>query len=194
MAPKGIPRLSFDELPESVARRLESKVDRLGYLGEFFAATAHQEQALAAFIDFTEAAKGELESNLVELVVLTVACQEHVAYERNQHERLALKLGMSRQWVAEVERLDPAHAELAPDERCVQRFVMAAVERRGRDVAAELESVVQCLGHRNAVAVLMLLARYVAHALLVKALEIEAPVPSIFDESAQQPSREEHQA
>lgn len=183
MAHQHIPRLVFDELPAPIAERLRAKYERLGYLGEFFAATAHQEAALAAFIDFTEAAKGDLTTPLVELVVLTVACMEGVDYERNQHERLSLKLGLPRAWVAAVERLDPAVGELDDRERIVQTFVMAAVARKGREVEAELSAMVSALGHRDAVAVLMLMARYVAHALLVKTLGIGAPVPSIFDES-----------
>ncbi|TVS12743.1 MAG: carboxymuconolactone decarboxylase family protein [Gammaproteobacteria bacterium] len=187
-----IPRLEFDELPDSIARRLRDKYERLGYLGEFFAATAHQEAALAAFIDFTEASKGELDIRLVELVVLTVACLERVDYERNQHERLALKLGLPRRWVAEVERLDPDRARLDEQEKIVQRFVLIAVERRGRDVSSELSAVVDELGYRDAVAVLMLMARYVAHALLVNSLGIAAPVPSIFAEPSMPGADEEH--
>lgn len=187
-----IPRLEFDELPDSIARRLRDKYDRLGYLGEFFAATAHQEAALAAFIDFTEASKGELDIRLVELVVLTVACLERVDYERNQHERLALKLGLPRSWVAEVERLDPDRARLDEQEKIVQRFVLTAVQRRGRDVSSELSAVVDELGYRDAVAVLMLMARYVAHALLVNSLGIAAPVPSIFAEPSMPGADEEH--
>ncbi len=187
-----IPRLEFDELPDSIAQRLRDKYDRLGYLGEFFAATAHQEAALAAFIDFTEASKGELDIRLVELVVLTVACLERVDYERNQHERLALKLGLPRSWVAEVERLDPDRARLDEQEKIVQRFVLTAVQRRGRDVSSELSAVVDELGYRDAVAVLMLMARYVAHALLVNSLGIAAPVPSIFAEPSMPGADEEH--
>jgi alkylhydroperoxidase family enzyme len=105
-----IPKLSFAELPASIATLLKPKYERLGYLGEFFARTAHQEAALKAFIEFTDAAKGSLGDNVVELIALTVASMKGVDYEKNQHERLAVKLGMSREWVADVERLAPAQA------------------------------------------------------------------------------------
>lgn len=39
--PVKIPRMEFSELPHSIAELLRSKVERLGYLGEFFARTAH---------------------------------------------------------------------------------------------------------------------------------------------------------
>jgi len=176
-----IPRLRFDELPVDIAGRLRSKVERLGYLGEFFAATAHQPQALAAFIDFTDNAKGELDMRLVELIALTVATLKHVAYEKNQHERLAVKLGYGRAWVAAVERLQPELAsELDRIERVVQGFVIAAVTRDGLDCAALLDAVVEELGVAQAVAVLMVMGRYTTHAMLVNALGIGPPVPSIF--------------
>jgi len=59
--PDRIPHLSIAELPPEIAAALRSRYQRLGYLGEFFAATAHQPHALKAFIDFTEIGKGELD-------------------------------------------------------------------------------------------------------------------------------------
>ena len=177
-----IPRFSFADLPAEIATALRAKFERLGYLGEFFAATAHQPAALKSFIDFTEFSKGELDMRLVELIALTVATMKAVAYEKNQHERLALKLGYGREWVADVERLTPHTATLLDEnERCVQRFVLAAASRDG--VASEpfLNEVVARLGVAKAVAVLFVLGRYISHAVMVNSLGIGAPVPSIFD-------------
>ena len=178
-----IPRLSFAELRPDIAAALEAKYQRLGYLGEFFAATAHQPDALMAFIEFTDAAKGELDMRLVELIALTVAVMKHVAYEQNQHERLAVKLGYGRDWVAAVEALAPdEQGALSVEEQIVQRFVIAAVERDGRDTGALLEAVTAQLGSAGAVAVLMVMGRYTTHAILVNSLGISAPVPSIFED------------
>ncbi len=178
-----IPRLTFEELPASIADALRSKVERLGYLGEFFAATAHQPAALKAFIDFTDEAKGELDMRLVELIALTVAVMKHVAYEKNQHERLAVRLGYGRDWVTAVEGLQPeAESGLMPTEQAVQRFVIDAVARDGRATTQTLERVVDLLGVAGAVAVLMVMGRYTTHALLVTCLDIGPPVPSIFDD------------
>ncbi|MBI2802355.1 MAG: carboxymuconolactone decarboxylase family protein [Gammaproteobacteria bacterium] len=178
-----IPRLTFDELPSEIADALRVKVERLGYLGEFFAATAHQPAALKAFIDFTDEAKGELDMRLVELIALTVATMKRVAYEKNQHERLAVRLGYGRDWVAAVERLAPeAETVLSATEICVQQFVITAVMRDGADTSHLLEAVVKILGVAQAVAMLMVMGRYTTHAILVKCLNIKAPVPSIFDD------------
>lgn len=178
-----IPRLSFAELPAPIADALRSKYQRLGYLGEFFAATAHQPEALKSFIDFTDLAKGELDMRLVELIALTVATMKAVAYEKHQHERLAVKLGYGREWVAAVERLAPAEAaELSATELCVQRFVIDAVNHDGRGSEPLLDDVVALLGVDGAVAVLFVMGRYTTHAIIVNSLGIEAPVPSIFED------------
>jgi len=179
---RAIPRLRFEQLREDLAAALAPKFERLGYLGEFFAATAHQPDALAAFIAFTDHAKGELDMRLVELIALTVASLKQVAYEKNQHERLAVTLGYGRDWVAAVETLVPDASSLAPRERLVQRYVIAAVLRDGRDCDGLLEEVAAELGAAGAIAVLMVLARYSAHALMVNSLGIGPPVRSIFDD------------
>ena len=175
-----IPRLDFAELPASIADALRPKYERLGYLGEFFARTAHQEAALRAFIEFTDASKGALDMRIVELIALTVSLMKGVAYERNQHERLSVNLGFGRDWVEQVERLAPEDSQLSDDERRVQRFVIDAVKGDGRDVTVQLDAVVDALGYMDAVAVMMVMARYTTHALIVNCLRIEPPVPSIF--------------
>ena len=178
-----IPRLEFTELRRDIAESLAPKVKRLGYLGEFFAATAHQADALKAFIDFTDAAKGGLDQRTVKLVALTVATKKNVAYEKNQHEQLSVKLGYGRDWVEAVEVLDPdPQIALSVAEKCIQRFMIAGLERDGHDTEALLDSVVDTLGHTRAVAILMVMGRYTTHAIMVSSLVIKAPVPSIFED------------
>lgn len=178
-----IPRLSFDELPPAIADRLQAKYERLGYLGEFFARTAHQPDALGAFIDFTNLSKGALNQKHVELIALTVATMQDVAYEKNQHERLSVKLGYSREWVRDVERLTPEESDhLDETEQLIQRYVVDAINRNGVGVTDQLDRVVDAIGCEDTVAVMFVMARYVAHALLVRSMNIESPVPSIFDD------------
>jgi hypothetical protein len=176
-----IPKLSFEELPASIATALSAKVQRLGYLGEFFARTAHQEAALKAFMDFTDAAKGALDMRIVELVALTVAQMKDVPYERHQHERLAVTLGYGEDWVRAVERLEPERAGLRDDERVVQRYLITALERDGHGASGQLDAVVDAIGHHGAIAVMMVMARYLGHAVMVNSMGIGAPVPSIFE-------------
>src|ERR1700732_4706324 len=87
-----IPRLTAKEMPPALASFLKPRVERLGYLGEFFQCTAHQPEALLSFLELTEYLKHALPGNLTEVVSLTIARLMDNAYERVQHERLSLKL------------------------------------------------------------------------------------------------------
>ena len=174
-----IPRLSFSELDPQLAALLRPKVERLNYLGEFFQCIAHQPKALISFYTLTEDLKEALPDNLTELVALTIATKMKNDYERVQHERLALKLGFSESWVREVLSLEGSdRGELAHEESLVQRFIIAVLERNGHDTTAEFESVIEAIGYKDAVAVLMLIGRYMMHALIANCLALKPPVSS----------------
>ncbi len=158
---------------------LRPRVVRLGYLGEFFRYTAHQPQALMAFMQFTEELKRALPDKFTEVVALTAACMMENSYERVQHEHLALKLGFGETWLREVLalRAQPS-ATVSEPEAVLQRFVMAVVNRHGHGCETELESMVKAIGSAQAIAVMMLIGRYVTHALIVNTLALAPPVPS----------------
>lgn len=178
-----IPRLSSTSMPPDLAEYLRPRVERLGYLGEFFQCAAHQPKALLAFMALTDELRSALPSNLTEVVALSVSCLMTNAYERVQHERLCLKLGQSEQWIRAVRALAPGDGRaMNDDERLVQMLVIAVVTRNGHDVRSELEAVVRAIGHAQAIAVLMLIGRYVTHALMVNALALEPPVRSPLEE------------
>ena len=177
-----IPRLSFSELDPQLAKMLRPKVERLKYLGEFFQCTGHQPRALMSFYSLTEDLKDALPDNLTESVALTVAAKMRNDYERVQHERLALKLGFGEEWVREVFSLEANdRSRLSPEELLVQRFCIAVLERDGHETKAEFESVIKAIGYKDAVAVLMLIGRYVMHALIANSLPLEPPVSSPLD-------------
>lgn len=176
-----LPRLEFPDFPAALAACLEPRVKRLGYLGEFFKCAAHQPEALAAFMEFTEASQDGLSRRLVEVITLTCTTWMGNDYERNQHERLSVRLGLGRDWVAAVNALKPdADSVLTDEERRVQRLTLAVLDRRGKGAGRLFEETVQGLGAKPAVALLMVIGRCVAHSLLVNTLELEPPVPSIF--------------
>jgi alkylhydroperoxidase family enzyme len=177
-----ITRLDLDDMRPDLAEALRPRVERLGYLGEFFRVAAHQPDALLAFYRYTDVSKQGLDKRYVELIALTVAAATGNAYERNQHERLSVRLDLGRDWVAEVERLAPEVAELDPAERVVQRYVLAAIADHGRGSPALFEAVVTALGAAPAVAVLLVVGRYLLHGLVVNTLALAPPVPSIFED------------
>src|SRR6267142_4598610 len=174
-----IPRLSMAELDPDLAELLRPKVERLDYLGEFFQCTGHQPRALISFYTLTEDLKKALPENLTELVALTIAAKMNNAYERVQHERLSLKLGLSEAWLREVTSLlTRREGNLSETEVVVQELVLAVVERGGHKTGAELEEAVKAIGHEQGIAVLMLIGRYVMHALIANSLALKPPVSS----------------
>jgi hypothetical protein len=183
---KAIRRLEMSELDPRIQQALEPKVKRLGYLGEFFRCTGHQPEVLLAFNTMTEALKEALPDRLTELVAITVTLKTGNDYERHQHEQLSVKLGFGRDWVAAVSRLEPTHgSELEEDERAVQRLTLAMLAHSGKGVQSELKDVIELIGQERAIAVLMSVGRYLVHGLVVNALELAAPVPSVFEKAAQ---------
>jgi alkylhydroperoxidase family enzyme len=179
-----IPRLSAKEMPPALASFLNPRVQRLGYLGEFFQCTAHQPEALLSFLEFTEHLKHALPNNLTEVIALSIAVVMDNDYERVQHERLSLKLGFSEEWLREVLSLvADADGSLSQQEWLVQQLVIAVAERGGRNTTAEFEAVTRTLGPSHAIAVLMLIGRYMSHALIVNTLNLAPPPVPVPQES-----------
>jgi alkylhydroperoxidase family enzyme len=174
-----IPRLKRENLHPDLQTYLRPRVERLGYLGEFFQCAGHQPQALLSFLQYTDHLKHALPNNLTEIVSLTVAQLMNNGYERVQHERLSLKLGFGEEWLREVLTLkSDGKGRLSDQEVLVQRLAMAAINRQGHHITAELEPVVRCIGPAMSIAVLMLVGRYLSHAIIANALNLAPPVPS----------------
>lgn len=181
-----IPRLTFEDLATNVQEVLRARVERLGYLGEFFRCAGHQPDVLTPFIKMTENLKKTLPDRLTETGALTVATLMANQYELHQHERLSRKMGFDEEWVSDVEKVDPAGAtSLSDQERAVQRLAIALIEQKGKNVREELDDVIEQIGVEQAIAVLFLVGRYITHALIVNSLELAPPVPSIFEEAGQ---------
>jgi hypothetical protein len=178
-----LPRLELADFPAALAASLEPRVNRLGYLGEFFKCAANHPRGLAAFIDFTEASKGGLSDRLVAIIALTCTVWMDNEYERNQHERLSVRQGFGRDWVAAVNALKPdADSMLSAEERCVQRLTLAVLNTRGKLAGESFEEAIQTLGSALAMAILMVIGRYVTHGLIANTLALAPPVPSIFED------------
>jgi len=174
-----IPRLTRENLHPDLQTYLRPRVERLGYLGEFFQCAGHQPEALLSFLQYTDHLKHALPNNLTEIVSLTVAQLMNNGYERLQHERLSLKLGLGEKWLREVLTLkSDGKGRMSDQEVLVQRLAMAAINRRGHDITAELEPVVRSIGPAMSIAVLMLVGRYLSHAIIANALNLAPPVPS----------------
>lgn len=177
-----IPMLSEADMHPDLAAILRPRVKRLGYMGEFFRCTAHQPQALISFLQFSEVLKQALPNNLTEIIALSVACLMKNAYERVQHENLALKLGFSKAWVREVLSLQARkNGKLSEQERLIQQLAITVIRRKGHGTVRELQAVVDAIGPERAVAALMIIGRYATHALIVNSLVLAPPVPSSLE-------------
>ncbi len=163
-----IRRIGFDDLDPSLHEVLRARVERLGYLGEFFQCAAHQPEALVSLNALTQQLRGALPDSAAEIVALTVATVTGNDYERHQHERLSLKLGFSEQWVRSVIALEEGGI--------VQRTVLDLLGDHGR--GADVDALAAKSGDAFAIAVLLLTGRYLMHSTVVNALGLAPPVPS----------------
>lgn len=183
--PLNIEPVAQAALSSELSDALGPRIERLGYLGEFFTCAAHQPDALLAFIAFTEALKGSVAQNHTELVALSVATAFGNDYERHQHEQLLVKLGFPREWIRDVERLTPEGATaLTEVERQVQALILAMIEEQGRVPREQVRALVDEIGEPETVGIVMLIGRYVGHALMSNTFGVRPPVDSIFEEEA----------
>jgi alkylhydroperoxidase family enzyme len=170
----------MEQLDPRVRQALADRVARLGYLGEFFKCAAIQPDSLLAFMQLTDSLKNALPDRLTELLALTVGAATGNEYESNQHERLCERLGYDRSWIAAASGRGSGPSPLSPAEQVVQRLAQSALGMNVRSLSRELTEVVAAIGPEQAMAVLMLIGRHWMHGLVVNALELSPPVPSIF--------------
>jgi alkylhydroperoxidase family enzyme len=178
------PRIPFDQLPPALHDRLRARVERLGYLGEFFQVGAHQPEALAHFIAFTEALKEALPARLVEVTALTVATETGNRYEQVQHERLALTVGLDEDEVRALVSGESLDGEtFSAVERAAADLARDVVAARGRSCEAAYERLADVAGAAVAVGCLMTATRYLAHATMANTWGLRPPVSSPLQEA-----------
>jgi hypothetical protein len=74
---------------------------------------------------------------------------------------------------------------LTSEERRVQHLTLTVLETRGNAAGDLFENAVRTLGPEQAIAILMVIGRYVIHGLFVNTLQLKPPVPSIFEDGFQ---------
>lgn len=176
-----VPRIEYDDIEPELKELFRPRVERLGYLGEFFRVMSAQPKTMIGFFTITESLKTAIPDNYTEIVSLALSSRYGNLYEQYQNEQLSRKLGFSDAWIREA--LAPVHGPdsvFKPDEKAVQAFAIAAGMSIGRDTQAEFKTLVEAIGPEKAIAVLWLVTRTVSHALISNTLQLEAPVQSIF--------------
>jgi hypothetical protein len=176
------PHLTFEQMPAGLQELLRPRVDRLGYLGEFFQRAAHQPDALTAFYNWTEALKRALPARLVEIIAPTVASHTGNEYERVQHERLALAHGMSREEILALEQMRAGICSTFTDEEvAAAALTRCLLDNFGHGCESALLRMSRLIGEASTTACLMVAARYAAHAIMANAWNLRTPVVSPID-------------
>jgi hypothetical protein len=179
-----VPRIEYEDIEPSLKELYRPRVERLGYLGEFFKVMSACPETMKGFFTITESLKKELPDNLSQLVSVALSSRLGNRYEQYQNERLSLKLGLSEDWVrSALNPVDDPASVLTAEEKAVQRYAIAAGQGLGRGVEEEFKALVAAVGPRKAIAVMWLVARTISHALISNTLHLAAPVTSIFEKA-----------
>ena len=177
--PRALRPAELTNLDPALSARLTPRIERLGYLGAFFAYAAHQPAALTGFVDFTESLKDSLPDGLAEVVALAAATVHRNEYELVQHVRRARVLGFSDEWIAQATGDDGGSeapsAGLSDDEAIVRDLTLAVLRDAGHSAGSRFDEVVDRLGAETATGVLLLIGRYSAHACVANTLGLTAP-------------------
>lgn len=177
-----LPRIAFEDIEPALKELFRPRVERLGYLGEFFRVMSAAPETMTGFFTITESLKKVLPDNLTEIVSLALSSRLGNLYEQYQNERLSLKMGLTKDWVAEA--ITPRSGKdsiFTPEEKAVQAFAIAVMENRGQGVDGELDAVIAAIGPEKTVGVMWLIGRTVTHALISNTLKLAPPVTSIFE-------------
>ncbi|MFN4283194.1 MAG: hypothetical protein ACK4NA_11195 [Alphaproteobacteria bacterium] len=175
-----VPRIEFEDIEPKLRELFRPRVERLGYLGEFFRVMSAQPETMFGYFTITESLKKALPDNFTEIVSLSISSRLGNLYEQHQNEQLSRKLGFSDEWIREALEGQGATNLFDDKEKAVQAYAIAAAQRSGRDVEAEFEALVKAVGPEQAIAVVWLVIRTVSHAIISNTLQLASPVKSIF--------------
>lgn len=175
-----VPRIAFEDIEPKLRELFRPRVERLGYLGEFFRVMSAQPETMLGYFTITESLKKALPDNFTEIVSLSISSRLGNLYEQHQNEQLSRKLGFSDEWIREALEGQGATNLFDDKEKAVQAYAIAAAQRSGRDCEAEFEALVKAVGPEQAIAVVWLVIRTVSHAIISNTLQLASPVKSIF--------------
>ncbi len=175
-----VPRIAFEDIEPTLKELFRPRVERLGYLGEFFRVMSAQPETMLGYFTITESLKKALPDNFTEIVSLSISSRLGNLYEQYQNEQLSRKLGFSDEWIREALEGQGATRLFDAKEKAVQNYAIAAALRSGRDCEAEFEALVRAVGPEQAIAVVWLAVRTISHAVISNTLQLAAPVQSIF--------------
>jgi alkylhydroperoxidase family enzyme len=173
---------SLEDMPAPLRALLEPRVQRLGYLGEFFSLAANQPEALVHGLTYNETLKASMSAELVEVVAITVAAAAGNPYERVQHERVALRLGMSPEQIRALRDEREPDAALTAEQRAACRMARHVVRDLGHDGEAAFQHLLDVAGSTVAVGCLLMAGHYLGFSAVANTWRLRAPAPSPLDD------------
>jgi hypothetical protein len=173
--------LALEDVDSKLRETLQPTVDRLGYFGEFFQYSAHAPAVLNGFMQYSGALRTALPDDLNEVIALTVCTHLGLAYERIQHERLSVKLGLDPAWIATLVGRSGGMA-LTPAQQAVRALSLAVVTNKIDEARAAMARVVSQAGEAVAVAALFQATRFAAVCTIGRLFDLQLPVTSIFED------------
>lgn len=177
----GLERLSLEQVEPALRVELEPTVARLGYFGEFFQVFGAVPGAVTAFMGYTKAVKAPLADSENEVLALTVCSALGDSYERIQHERLSMRLGLDIGWIAAAEGRTGANmARLNVEETALRELALAIIATHGKGCRTAVAVATSAVGGQKTAAALLQVTRFMSIATLCNALELSLPVPSVF--------------
>lgn len=181
MSTDGLKRLTLDDIEASLRADLEPTVARLGYFGEFFQVFSAVPGAVQGFMAYTKAVKSPLADSENEVLALAVCTALGDSYERIQHERLSLKLGLDLNWIAAAEGRDGADMSLLnSNETALRTLALAVLTQFGKECQHHIADAAAVIGPQKTVAALLQITRFMSIATLCNALALSLPVHSVF--------------
>lgn len=186
----GFAPLALEDMPQSLQEVLRPISERVGYLGRFFQYTGHAPGVLKQFMAYTSELRSIIPPDINELIALTVCARLNFVYERNQHEQLASRLGLSRDWIASLTNRQSL-ASLPESHRNVHALVLAVLDDDISAARGNLIPFISQVGPEIAMAALFQITRFSAICSLGSLLSVEPQANSIFDESEDVPNNDE---
>jgi AhpD family alkylhydroperoxidase len=162
-----VTRIEPCALPAAEAAELLAKLPDLG----LFRVLAHAPTAFGPWVDLGSALLTSLALDPVvrELAILQVAVTLGCDYERNQHESVALGVGVSQ---SEIDRVVAGESD-DPVLLAVQELVDT------RTLSADsYAATVERLGERQTIELVLVVGYYVAAALLMSAVDLDLDEPA----------------
>jgi hypothetical protein len=173
--------LRLDEVDPTLRDMLQPTVNRLGYFGAFFQYAGHAPAMLTGFMQYSGALKGALPDDLNETIALTVCTKLDFAYERIQHERLSLKLGFDRTWIATlVGRSD--EEVLTTAQGHARTLAISFLAGESAEALGALDALAAETSEAVAMAALFQIARFRDICSIGRMLDMQLPVASIFSD------------